>query len=110
MGRSIRAGTAGGGVTVVPAFDPVIHAPHRLQICALLAEVTSMEFAKLRENIGVSESVLSKQLRTLEDAGHVRIRKSTLNSRVRTSASLTTQGLDAYRAHVAELRRIVGDD
>lgn len=96
-------------MTVIPAFDPVVHAPHRLQICALLAEVSTMDFATLRESIGVSESVLSKQLRTLEDAEYVRIHKSTSNSRVRTSASMTPQGTRAYRAHVAELRRIVGE-
>ncbi|MGB7364656.1 MAG: transcriptional regulator, partial [Rhodococcus sp. (in: high G+C Gram-positive bacteria)] len=73
-----------------------------------LAEVSSMEFATIRQSVDVSESVLSKQLRTLEEAGHIRIHKSTLNSRVRTSASLTPRGLTSYRAHVAELRRIVG--
>ncbi|MBY6367933.1 transcriptional regulator [Rhodococcoides corynebacterioides] len=95
-------------MTVTPAFDPVIHAPLRLQICALLAPVTSMEFATLRGHLDVSESVLSKHLKTLEDAGHIRIRKATSNSRVRTSAAMTPEGRAAYDAHVAELRRIVG--
>ena len=96
-------------MTPTPAFDPVIHSPHRLQICALLAAVDVMDFATLRRHLEVSESTLSKQLRTLEQAGHVRIRKGTVDSRVRTSASLTAPGRTAYAAHVAELRRIVGE-
>lgn len=96
-------------MTVTPQFNTVIHAPHRLQICALLAEVDQAEFAVIRQSVDVSESVLSKQLRTLEEAGLVRISKATRASRQRTWASLTREGRIAYTAHVAELRRIVGE-
>ena len=34
-----------------PVFDPVIHAPGRLQICALLAAVDQAEFATIRDAI-----------------------------------------------------------
>ena len=67
----------------VPAFDPVVHAPHRLQLCALLAPADEAEFAVLRDAVGVSDSVLSKHLRTLEEAGYVVVRKRTLGGRVR---------------------------
>ncbi|KAA0023878.1 transcriptional regulator [Antrihabitans cavernicola] len=96
-------------MTVVPTFNTTIHAPHRLQICALLAEVNQAEFSVIRESVDVSESVLSKQLRTLEEAGLVTITKATRASRLRTWASLTSAGRKAYAAHVAELRRIVGE-
>lgn len=96
-------------MTVVPEFNVTIHAPHRLQICAMLAEVEQAEFSTIRAGIDVSESVLSKQLRTLEEAGLVKITKATRASRQRTWASLTAAGRKAYRAHVAELRRIVGE-
>ena len=36
----------------VPAFDPVIHAPGRLQICAILSRVDEAEFAMIREMAG----------------------------------------------------------
>ncbi len=90
------------------AFDPLIHAPHRLQICAVLDTVDKVEFALLRDQLGVSESVLSKQVKALEDAGYVTVSKGTRESRVRTWASFTTAGREAYRAHVAALRAIVG--
>nr|WP_275428509.1 transcriptional regulator [Streptomyces sp. CS090A] len=47
----------------------MIHAPNRLQICAMLAAVDSMEFSRARESLGVSDSVLSKHLKVLEGAG-----------------------------------------
>ena len=52
-------------------LDPVIHPVHRLQICALLANADEMEFALLRDELGVSDSVLSKQLKYLDDAGYL---------------------------------------
>jgi DNA-binding MarR family transcriptional regulator len=95
-------------VTLAPQFDQVIHAPIRLQICALLAAVDSAEFATVRESVGVSDSVLSKHVATLQEAGYVAIRKAPVASRVRTWLALTKEGRRAFDAHVAELRRIVG--
>src|SRR4051794_41260269 len=67
-----------------------------------------MEFAAVREAVGVSDSVLSKHVKQLEDAGYVQVRKATVASRQRTSLSLTRAGRAAFEAHVAELRRITG--
>ncbi|WP_346621417.1 transcriptional regulator [Blastococcus montanus] len=94
--------------TVAPRFDPVIHAPPRLQVCGLLAVVDTMDFATVREEVGVSDSVLSKHVRQLEEAGYVQVRKATRASRVRTTLALTAEGRRAFDAHVAELRRITG--
>ena len=93
---------------VAPLFDPVIHASPRLQICGLLASVDDMEFAAVRDSVAVSDSVLSKHVKQLEEAGYVKVHKATRASRVRTSLSLTAAGRRAFDAHVAELRRIAG--
>ncbi len=88
-------------------FDEIVHAPNRLQICAILAAVESADFATVREALGVADSVLSKHVRVLHDAGYVAIHKATCASRVRTSLSLTRAGRTAYEGHVAALRAIV---
>jgi DNA-binding MarR family transcriptional regulator len=93
---------------VAPHFDAVIHPPPRLQICGLLAAVDTMEFAVVRDQVGVSDSVLSKHVKQLEEAGYVTVSKATVASRQRTSLSLTRAGRRAFDAHVAELRRIAG--
>ena len=91
---------------VEPRFDAVVHAPPRLQICGLLAAVDTMEFAAVRDHVGVSDSVLSKHVKQLDEAGYVKVGKATIASRQRTSLSLTRAGRAAFAAHVAELRRI----
>ena len=93
---------------VAPHFDAVIHPSPRLQICGLLAAVDTMEFAIVRDQLDVSDSVLSKHVKQLEEAGYVRVSKATVASRQRTSLSLTRDGRRAFDAHVAELRRIAG--
>ena len=91
-----------------PRFDEIVHAPNRLQICAILSAVDSADFATVREGLGVADSVLSKHVRVLHEAGYVEVRKATCASRVRTSLSLTDAGRAAYDGHVAALRSIVG--
>ncbi|WP_254798577.1 transcriptional regulator [Sphingobium sp. AS12] len=85
----------------------VLHPPSRLQIAALLAKVSEMEFAKLRELTKVSDSVLSKHLSALVDAGYVRLRKAATGGRQRTWESLTAAGRRALARHVAALRALV---
>ena len=89
-------------------LDLVIHAPARLQICALLSAVDEAEFALIREEVGVSDSVLSKHLKQLEEAGYLRLRKAAAGGRQRTWLSLTRAGRSAFAAHMAELQRLVG--
>jgi len=85
-------------------FDEVVHAPNRLQICAMLSAVDSADFATVRDGLGVADSVLSKHVRVLHEAGYVAIHKATWASRVRTSLSLTEAGRAAYEGHVAAPR------
>jgi len=91
-----------------PVFDPVIHAPGRLQICAILSDVDQAEFAMVRDAISVSDSVLSKHVKQLEDAGYVAVSKATTGGRQRTWLKLSVAGRAAFRAHVAELTRLAG--
>lgn len=91
-----------------PLFDEVIHAPGRLQTCAVLAGADEVEFAIVREAVGVSDSVLSKHLKLLQDAGYVRLRKAAAGGRQRTWIALTGAGRKAFAGHVAELTRMAG--
>ncbi len=66
------------------------------------------EFALVRDEVEVSDSVLSKQVSTLEQAGYVRVRKGYVGKRPRTWLSLTRAGRAAWTAHLAALREIAG--
>jgi DNA-binding transcriptional ArsR family regulator len=90
-----------------PQFDELIHAPTRLSIVALLAATEWAEFRFIRDSLELSDSALSKQLSTLEDAGYVEIRKRFVGKRPQTSARLSRRGRVAFDRHVAALQAIV---
>lgn len=87
-------------------LDELIHAPVRLSIVATLAQVDEAEFARVRDTVEISDSVLSKQATQLEAAGYVRIRKGYVGKRPRTWLSLTPTGRTAYSGHLEALRAI----
>jgi len=89
-------------------FDAVIHAPGRLQICGILSAAEEADFAMVRDALGVSDSVLSKHLKLLDDAGYIRLRKAPMDGRQRTWLAFTAAGRRAFAAHVAELQRLAG--
>ena len=93
-----------------PEFDEVVHAPNRLKICALLAAATTVEFATLRDTLGVADSVTSKQLKVLTEAGYVKLSKPTgTGGRVKTWVTLTPAGRKAFEGHLAMLQQMAAD-
>jgi DNA-binding MarR family transcriptional regulator len=88
-------------------FDELIHASTRLSLVALLAAADWADFAFLRDELGLSDSALSKQLSTLEAANYVEIERPVRDHRRRVRAKLTADGMAAFRGHIAALRGIV---
>jgi DNA-binding MarR family transcriptional regulator len=95
-----------GPRAALPTFDEVVHAPLRLQLCALLAPVESLDFATARETLSVSDSVLSKHVKVLTAAGYVQVSKGREGSRTRTWLALTGGGRRALEGHLAALEEI----
>ena len=91
-------------------FDDLIHSPNRLRICAALEPAIQLEFTALEESLGISTSLLSKQLKLLSDAGYLALEKRPQPfGRPRTWIQLTPRGRQAYLGHVHALRNLTGD-
>jgi DNA-binding MarR family transcriptional regulator len=95
---------------VAPAFSEVIHSPVRLRIAGMLRRVDELEFAVLRDTLGIADAHLSKNLKVLADAGLATVRKerSALRRDARrlTWVALTPEGKAALEAHLAALAQI----
>jgi DNA-binding HxlR family transcriptional regulator len=89
-------------------LDEVIHAPVRLSIVSALAAADRADFRYLRELVEVSDSLLSKHMTLLEDAGYVEVTKGYQGKRPRTWYTLTDTGRAAFGAYLAALHEIVG--
>lgn len=80
--------------------------PVRFSLMAALAGVENIDFATLRDHLQVSDSVLSRQVTSLEASGMVGVKKGYVGKRPRTWLKLTPQGRTAWDAHLAALRAI----
>lgn len=87
--------------------DLLTHAV-RFSVAAALAGVERAEFALVRDGVEVSDSVLSKQVALLEQAGYVAVEKGRVGRRPRTWLRLTDDGRAVLARHVAALRAIAG--
>lgn len=85
---------------------PILETGPRLALCALLQGADWVEFATVRDLIGVSDSAVSKHGRTLEDAGYLEIRKGSVGRRPRTWLRLSPSGRTALRGHLAWLTQL----
>lgn len=88
-------------------FDELIHPSTRLTLVATLAAADWAEFAYLKERLALSDSALSKQLATLEEAGYVATERRLSGTRHKLRARLTGTGREAFTGHIAALRAIV---
>ncbi|GGL06601.1 transcriptional regulator [Sphaerisporangium melleum] len=87
-------------------LDQVIHAPVRLSIMAALSTAEKVEFRYLRDTIEVSDSLLSKHMQTLEEAGYVKVEKAFISKKPGTWLSLTPAGRAAFGEYVSVLEKI----
>lgn len=90
------------------ALESELAHPVRFSIVAALAAVEHLTFGDLRDELEVSDSVLSKQIAELEKAGFVKVSKGFVGKRPRTTLSLTSDGLKRWRLHLKALQAIAG--
>jgi DNA-binding MarR family transcriptional regulator len=91
----------------MPDLDPVLQPPARLKLMTMLTAVSEAEFSTLRDNLAVSDSVLSKHVSALSSEDYVRSRKGVHAGRRTTWISMTPVGRTALRSHVAALRALI---
>ncbi|GAA3825509.1 transcriptional regulator [Sphaerisporangium flaviroseum] len=97
---------SGNGAHPRHGLDQVIHTPVRLSIMAALAAAEKVEFRFLRDTIEVSDSLLSKHMLVLEEAGYVKVEKAFVSKKPGTWLSLTPKGRGAFQAYVSVLEKI----
>jgi DNA-binding MarR family transcriptional regulator len=72
----------------------------------MLAAASKVEFSFARDHVEVTDSILSKQVSAMEQAGYVRVEKGHVGRRPRTWLSLTKEGRRTFQRHMAALREI----
>ena len=91
---------------VPPRFDELIHPSTRLTLVATLVAADWADFGFLKERLALSDSALSKQLATLEEAGYLATERESSGSRRKVRARLTDRGREAFTGHIAALQEL----
>jgi DNA-binding MarR family transcriptional regulator len=93
----------------MPEIDLVIHTPARLRIMAALVSLeprAKLDFRTLGSTLGLTDGNLGAHLLTLEEAGYIKVEKSFVVRKPRTSVSATAKGRARFEDHVAALKEI----
>jgi len=90
-------------------LDRVIHERARLVLLTSLASSDRAEtsFTELRDKLGFTAGNLSVQLRTLEEAGYVKMDKRFVSHKPFTGVRLTVKGEKAITTYLGNLEVIV---
>lgn len=102
-------GTSAPTPAAHPRFqlNEAIHQPVRLSILSSLAHAEKVDFAFLRDYLGLKDSNLSQHLTALEALGYITIDKLFEKKRARTWLAITPAGRAAFDEYLAVLRQIV---
>jgi DNA-binding MarR family transcriptional regulator len=73
----------------------------------IVCSVDDIEFVTLRDRLELSDSVLSKHLSVLAEAGYLQTRKGSHEGRRTTWVAATRRGRRALQRHVAALRAMI---
>ncbi|MEU8708578.1 transcriptional regulator [Streptomyces sp. NPDC048565] len=90
-----------------PALNELIHHPTRLTVLSFLSGCSEAEFRAVRDGCALSDSALSKIVKTLEDAGYLTVRKGYVGKRPRTWLKISPEGRRALTEHLTALQAIV---
>ena len=91
----------------VARLDRLLHEPARLAIVSVLAPRRDVAFTELRELAELTDGNLSVHLRTLQDAGYVRVDKDFVGSRPRTTVRLARKGRAAFHRYLDSLEALL---
>ncbi|MBP6535017.1 MAG: transcriptional regulator [Arenimonas sp.] len=88
-------------------YDPLFEHRARLAACVLLAEHGEISFARFKQWLEMTDGNLGAQLRKLEDAGYVLLRRDFVARKPVTWYRLSELGHRALNDHLQHLQQLI---
>lgn len=88
-------------------FDPALEHRTRLAIAVLLARHGEISFSRFKQQLDLTDGNLGAQLRKLEDAGYLALRRDFVERRPVTWYALTPAGRKALDRHMRALQAVI---
>ena len=88
-------------------LDPILHSQLRLSIVSILMTVEEADFTFIKESTNAAAGNISIQIKNLQDAGYIRVKKTFKNNYPNTAVSITRKGIEAFESYVANLKTYI---
>jgi DNA-binding MarR family transcriptional regulator len=88
-------------------FDELILSKTRLGIISALISGDKLEFTYLRDTLNISDGNLSVQIRKLEDAGYIKVKKVFVDRKPKTFCKITPKGQKSVQMLINKLENLV---
>jgi DNA-binding MarR family transcriptional regulator len=93
----------------ISEIDQTIHSPTRLKILAFLSIIEGADFTFLLRQTGLTRGNLSANLRKLEEAGYIEVKKEFVDRMPRTLIRLSDEGREAIDSYRENMRQILDE-
>ena len=88
-------------------LDPVLHSQLRLSIISTLMTVEEANFNFIKETTSATSGNISIQIKKLQEAGYIEVKKSFKNNYPNTALSITSKGREAFETYVNNLKNYI---
>ena len=96
-----------GGKKMFKDLDPILHSQLRLSIISTLMTVDEANFNFIKDTTGATSGNISIQIKKLQEAGYIKVKKSFKNNYPNTTLSITDQGREAFENYVTNLKKYI---
>lgn len=94
-------------VNGLAGLDALLQHRSRLGACVLLSDTDAISFSRLKELLEETDGNLGAQLRKLEDAGYLKVKKEFVDRRPVTWYALTPDGRKALKSHLSAMESLI---
>ena len=98
------------GKSEKPKFDGLILSKTRLGIISALIGGDKLDFTYLRNALNLSDGNLSVQIRKLEKAGYIKVKKIFIDRKPKTFCKITSKGQKAVKNLISKLENLVNTE
>ena len=88
-------------------LDPILHSQLRLSIVSTLMTVDEANFNFIKDTTNATSGNISIQIKKLEEAGYIEVKKSFKNNYPNTTLSITDKGREAFETYVNDLKKYI---
>jgi len=88
-------------------LDPILHSQLRLSIVSILMSIEEANFNFIRESTNATSGNISIQIKKLQEAAYIKVKKSFKNNYPNTTLSMTDKGREAFENYVKNLKKYI---